>query len=553
MKNALKLLFLAIFLIHVKLTAQNTMEPAWNYMADETNGDYAIDFWVNPLGDSYTLGNIGQVAGSSHPNAVMFVKTDNTGEEVWRNILYPVTTDWQLFARSVVGDEDGNVFVVYNESYKYTEMTNNRIVVAKFSPDGTQLWSQYYTEQQNGPIEEINHRSAIYKNGILYFTGISTDVEPSANLDGLIVKINGNSGELISKLVFNSQYNSDDVFRQIKVADNGEVWAIGRSRGYMMEGGIYSDYDANIVKYDAEGILVWEHRLNGTSNNVDHGINVDIDSEGNSYISSQLRVLGINQRRVYIQKLTHEGNVAWTYQYQGSSSGYNWDQPIKILPNNRIAFATSNENGIVLQCLSANNGTLLWQANYNRNDMGSANHQEDMIVDNDSNIYITGVSRDNTPMGAGYDMVTLKYSDNGELLSLYNFNYGDYSTTGDMGIKLLTDSPGNLYVLGNSSYGTNYNDDFVILKFGDASLEIPETVQLKFAVYPNPSDYYINVSGSNYIDSISLVDINGRIVKYIKPDSNSTIIDISNLSPAMYFIKIESEGLTTSYKIIKKQ
>jgi hypothetical protein len=145
-KLYLKFLFAAL-LCGIFSHAQTSIEPAWYYLGDATNTDNVADFWVNPQGDAYMIGHVSTMPGQPHPDGVMFIKTDTNGQELWRQYIYGTTTNWGLFAQAVIGDESGNVFVVLNENYRYTDYTNARVLVKKYAPNGDLIWSQYYRWQ----------------------------------------------------------------------------------------------------------------------------------------------------------------------------------------------------------------------------------------------------------------------------------------------------------------------------------------------------------------------------------------------------------------------
>lgn len=88
---------------------------------------------------------------------------------------------------------------------------------------------------------------------------------------------------------------------------------------------------------------------------------------------------------------------------------------------------------------------------------------------------------------------------------------------------------------------------------------LPENILFdgsKFMVYPNPavSEAMINVSGINQEAEISIMDINGKIIKTIrnKPiDNNLNLsIDLSNLNKGIYLINIRSGKYSQTKKLI---
>ena len=71
-------------------------------------------------------------------------------------------------------------------------------------------------------------------------------------------------------------------------------------------------------------------------------------------------------------------------------------------------------------------------------------------------------------------------------------------------------------------------------------------------IYPNPTENFLNISNPNNVEikSISVVDINGRIVKN-QSDSLSQI-NVSDLNAGVYFVTIEAAEGKTTKKFIKQ-
>lgn len=69
-------------------------------------------------------------------------------------------------------------------------------------------------------------------------------------------------------------------------------------------------------------------------------------------------------------------------------------------------------------------------------------------------------------------------------------------------------------------------------------------------VSPNPSTDYISISGINS-GSLKITDLNGRLIldeNFIDPNR----IDIRNMSPGVYLLRIETTEGTIIGKLIKK-
>ncbi|MDI9257388.1 T9SS type A sorting domain-containing protein [Flavobacterium sedimenticola] len=548
-----------VFLLLVTLTvtqlsfAQSEKNPDWMHHVDITNSDSAVDFWVNPNGESYALTRITNYGGQL--DALALVKTNDSGQEVWKRFLYAVNNDWQLFANAVIGDESGNIYVMFNEKTRYTDSNRNRIVIRKYNANGDIIWNQYLSDSVENRTEEAARRVFEYKNGALYVLGsmYGENVWTTQGSDGILYKVQSDSGAIVFRKVYNSQYNSDDMLKDMAVNDAGEVWTIGRSRGYAYTGGVYSHYDSVALKWDANGNLLWERRLNGTGNAEDFGINLTIDTQGNCYTSSQLKRIGINALQVVIEKLSPSGTPVWTAASISSSTGYTAKQPVELLPNGNVVFAATNENGINIVALNGDDGLPVWNTNFNRNNLGAQNRQSDMAIDHNGNIFITGSSRDNTPYGNGIDMTTLKYSMSGEFLWFSYVTHGNYATAGDFGdVTRWNPSNQSLYVLG-SVQDANFNTNFVVAKYGETALEVP-TVSKSVSLYPNPVKELLHLDlNLNQDCDVVLFDINGRMIKKWELGARDTnySVDLSDVVRGIYILKVSSDDFTHSQKIIK--
>ena len=78
---------------------------------------------------------------------------------------------------------------------------------------------------------------------------------------------------------------------------------------------------------------------------------------------------------------------------------------------------------------------------------------------------------------------------------------------------------------------------------------------ISLSVYPNPSTDYLYLTTSDEISGLSyqLFDMSGRLLKSEKIVANQTNIDMQDLVPATYFVKVNQGNETVkSFKIIKK-
>jgi hypothetical protein len=71
-------------------------------------------------------------------------------------------------------------------------------------------------------------------------------------------------------------------------------------------------------------------------------------------------------------------------------------------------------------------------------------------------------------------------------------------------------------------------------------------------VYPNPAKDILNIEAKTTIDQVSIHSILGQEVMQMSPKQKSPSLNISSLASGIYVMKVEVDGQTGSYKIIKE-
>jgi hypothetical protein len=107
------------------------------------------------------------------------------------------------------------------------------------------------------------------------------------------------------------------------------------------------------------------------------------------------------------------------------------------------------------------------------------------------------------------------------------------------------DVNGELYITGGSS----------LFRITDTSLGSQTFAALGLTVAPNPSrgTVVLNNPKQHAIQALTLLDISGKIIQTVQPEQSTLqSIDISNLTPGLYFLQLEKDGLRYTEKIIRK-
>src|SRR5690606_23822341 len=119
-------------------------------------------------------------------------------------------------------------------------------------------------------------------------------------------------------------------------------------------------------------------------------------------------------------------------------------------------------------------------------------------------------------------------------------------------------APGYLLAVGceltsPSTFGSiGFPEARIIIDIVESTANTTDFTSSTFSIYPNPVKDVLNISNSNgaEINSLTIVDINGRTVKQI--NSNISQINISDLNAGVYFVNINSTEGNLTKKIVKQ-
>ena len=148
--------------------------------------------------------------------------------------------------------------------------------------------------------------------GNVIVTGTSWN---GSNFDIVTVKYDPAGNQLWASS-FNGSGNGFDEARSIDVDDNGNSYITG----YTLSTG--NDYNIITIKYDASGNQMWATTYNGTANGFDEGYDVTSDAAGNVYVCGSAETS--NAANYVTIKYNSAGVQQWATLYNGS--GANSDQ-----------------------------------------------------------------------------------------------------------------------------------------------------------------------------------------------------------------------------------
>lgn len=78
-----------------------------------------------------------------------------------------------------------------------------------------------------------------------------------------------------------------------------------------------------------------------------------------------------------------------------------------------------------------------------------------------------------------------------------------------------------------------------------------DKAKIEFEISPNPIKDFFNIEFNGYIESIEIIDLNGRIIQQHKKPNPSFSIDFSRELQGIYFVNLKATNETITKKIIK--
>ena len=258
----------------------------------------------------------------------------------------------------------------------------------------------------------------------------------------------------------------------IVVDGSGYVYVTGSS-----DGGQNSYFDYTTLKYNSDGIEIWEARYS-TSNSFSHDAAVDlaVDKSGNVYVTGTIS--NGNNYDFCTVKYNSDGLEQWVRIYNGPGDGHEYAVALTIDAESNV-YITGYSNGIGgvgtqydYATIKYNaNGDQLWAMRYDGPIGNNANFGDQptaIAIDNGGNVYVTGFSEEDSLIFS-FSYATVKYGSDG--IEHWVKRYGHSSESYDNRATSITiDNDGNIYVTGRSDDIYTYVD-FATIKYSSDGVE----------------------------------------------------------------------------------
>lgn len=361
-----------------------------------------------------------------------------------------------------------------------------------------------------------------------------------------------------------------DYIREIVTDNSGNIYAIGDFDSTSISFDniqLFNDLerDAFVVKYSADGNIVWAKNIFGNSDiNKVFGLDLTIDTDGNLYVignfsSDSLTVGNIKLANrggtdLFLANIDNNGSVVWAKSAGGE--GHDYGNGIEVDNNNSVyitgSFVSDSINFDSNILLNPNtfsyiflvkydeNGNVIWAKKEGGDNSSSGLELEINLNDE---IILTGQFLSTLTVGSynlvsegGTDILTAKYDSNGNII--WAKSMGSYNS--DAALDLASDASGNVIVVGEFSFAPYfvYSEDTLFCNSGFCS----------YTIKIDSSGNYLwgkSVSGSTTYNAE--VDQNRNIFiwgSYVTPTISFGNINLTNNGVAhdMFLVKYDENG-----------
>jgi uncharacterized delta-60 repeat protein len=369
---------------------------------------------------------------------------------------YPGTTD---DANKVVADGIGNFYL--------TGFSHNNVTTLKYDINGNMVWEKIYNGAYNGSDE--GKSLALDGLGNLYVVGYE-GVGAGVSSDMLTLKYDTAGNLLWTRTFSGTNLSGGDEAYAVKCDASGNVYVTGSTYG----SGSFEDMTT--LKYSPTGTLMWSNILNGPGLNIDRGMDIDLDNQGNVYVAGYLSY-NSTYTSCGLVKYNNAGTQQWSVT--SGSNGYDYWADVFVSPTNQVfvcgaEFGGTSINGEIAR-YNPVNGASIWIHNYNDPANGTDEFRKMTRDPANGDLYFVGNAKNS--VSANGEMIMAKYDSSG-VFQWEHQNTGS-SATSDYTFDVTMDGTGNIW---SSGYVVNATgaQDLSVVEYNSAG------TQLYFDSYNDP-------------------------------------------------------------------
>jgi hypothetical protein len=215
--------------------------------------------------------------------------------------------------------------------------------------------------------------------------------------------------------------------------------------------------DAVLLKFDVNGTLLWERTWGGPDS--DESLAVAAAPDGSAYIAGTATSFGPSSSGLFVVKFDSLGNLVWQRISDGAAGN-----AVAVGPDGSVYAAGTTPrvepigNFDVIALKITSDGNLIWQRTYSAGEV--VDPRGGMTVASDGSVYIAGAIQTVKANRADIAALIVKLSTNGDLLFDKQFDGRGGETAA--GVAVAPDD-GTVYVAGTTtSFGAGFQDAFVL-------------------------------------------------------------------------------------------
>ena len=495
-------------------------------------------------------------------------------------------------------DASNNVYVA---GATLNSAGNTDILLAKYSPNGVQLWIRQYAGAGNGTDFAAG---LVVTSTDVYVTGAVTTSTASPTTDAITMRYTS-AGVFQWATTYNGTGNLHDAGKHVVLDASNNIYITGAS--YNASG----NTDFLTIKYSPTGVQQWVSTYNYASNLDDAAIkivasganvtitgavtsspsnykfatvkytqatgaitNTDVsvavttasvdvvadlasDGAGNVYVVGSTFVTG-QGTNYYVQKLSTTLVTAWTYTFNGASSLNDVAKGVQVDASGNVyitGYSTSSTQGRNIATIKLNSSGVQQWVQYYNDPSNKDDEAADLIVDASANVYITGY---NTNTLNKTDYYTIKYNSSG--IKQWDVITDGGATLNDNATNITLDSLNNVIITGQSETAPS-TFNFLTVKYVQYDATNPidpltENPNKNYLFYENkgqiintlgnqvPQDKYYTLSNPKlYFENTTLTYV------FSKVDTTASTLDTLARIDMKF---ISSSSTTKPYKKKKK-
>lgn len=291
----------SMFIQEVDINATELDSTFYSSPDGDTEG-HAIT--LDDSGNIY-VGGGSDVAGQSKDNWVR--KYDSAWTEQWTDLYNGSDNSWE-YVDGIAVDGSGNVYATGTENV--TGQSNN-FWLRKYDSAGTVLW----TETHDGADSQSDRGFAVALDGTaVYVAGVEVT---SGQANNIWVRKYDSDGNDLWTDVYNGADNQNDTGYGIAVDSAGNVYVAGIVWVSGEKDNIW------LRKYDPAGAVLWTQTYNKNDGD-DRGHAVAVDRDDNIIVAGRETpgTKAADPTDAVVLKYDPDGNLLWTYSYDGAISDY---------------------------------------------------------------------------------------------------------------------------------------------------------------------------------------------------------------------------------------